>query len=849
MKKKVLSLFVLMLVVFTLFTTCFATTQNYMPEELKLIVTGLKILLGVISVYITGNLVMGIYGIVKGKREKQKEKYIAGFSILLFTILIVAFLIFVVFRMNVTIQKSLKLLLIPAILEILMLILAYRYSKINNIKIIKVISTIMLFPIVLAIFGVVMALVINWGGEEALFITLISAYIIISVINLIKGKKKNDKILFNVGKISFIGIIAFAILFTIAMIIEEEGIFAISIIAIVLSIIGSIVYCIKNKYKVKLVITTIVVLVLFSFPILISMLQGFQYGGIVENAAVGSMQPNFTAGPFQSYDSAMSGISNPIKNTIGFSTGGAKDINNFRENIENNYLPLLSDITYEGLYYDYYFDTGKVNQKDEMFYPSYSFAKSDDPISGQEEYYLSVGLNSNIKQEDFARKKLNLVIALDISGSMDSRFNSYYYDAVQKYYNDIYDEYNYDDLGDVIKAYNLEIEPPEGLEEENVEDMNKTKMQIANESVNLLIDQLNDDDRFGLVLFESDARVEKELNLIEDVNVKKLKSDILAIKAMGGTNFEAGYVEATKLIDEYLDVNQDEYENRIIVITDAMPNIGRTYKSELLEYIKKNADNKIGTTFIGVGVDFNTELIEELSKVRGANYYSVHDSKSFKDRMSKEFEYMVTPLVYDLSMKLESENYSIEKVYGTNEADRATGEIMYVNTLFPSASNENSEVKGGIILIRLKKNSNSSSDMKLTVTYEDRSGKKYSSEESVVIPNELGNKEYYDNTGIRKGIVLTRYVNLLKNWLLFEKTENKKYVLEDDAGIVDFNYTDIEIKDILGDWERTSEKLTVRKEYKEHFKTFKKYFENEIKQIKDDALKQEIEVLEKLIKY
>lgn len=845
MKKKVLSLLLLMFVAFTLFTTCFATTQRYMPDELKIIVTILKILLGVISVYITGNLIMGIYGTVKGKRKKQKEKYIAGFSILLFTILILAFLIFVVFRMNVTIKKSMMLLLIPAILEILMLILAYRYSKNNHIKIINIISGIMLIPVILAIFGLVMALLINWGGKETLFIALISTYIIISVINLIKGKKKNDKILFNIGKISLIGIIAFVILFTIALIIEEEEwIFAISIIAIILSILVSLIYCIKNKYKIKLAVTTIVVLMLFSFPMVMPMLQGFEYGGVVENSAQSNIKSNFTAGPFQSYDSAMTGIS-----TIGFATGGAKDINNFRENIENNYLPLLSDITYEGLYYDYYFDTGKVKQKDEMFYPSYSFAKSDDPISGEEEYYLSVGLNSNIKEEDFARKKLNLVIALDISGSMSSGFNSYYYDAVQKYYNDIYDEYNYDDLGDVIKAYNLEIEPPEGLEEENLEDMNKTKMQIANESVNLLIDQLNDDDRFGLVLFESDARVEKELKSIEDVNVKNLKSDILKISPMGGTNFEAGYVEATKLFDEYLDVDQDKYENRIIVITDAMPNIGTTYESGLLEYIKKNAENKISTTFIGVGIDFNTELIEELSKVRGANYYSVHNSKTFKDRMSKEFEYMVTPLVYDLSMKLESENYSIEKVYGTNEADKATGEIMYVNTLFPSASNENSEVKGGIILIKLKKNSNGNSDMKLTVTYEDRSGKKYSSEEAVVIQNGLEDKEHYDNTGIRKGIVLTRYVNLLKNWLLFEKTENKKYVIEDDDGIVDFNYTETEIKNILNDWERTSEKLTVGKEYKEHFKTFKEYLENEIKQIKDDTMKQEIEVLEKLIKY
>jgi hypothetical protein len=38
--------------------------------------------------------------------------------------------------------------------------------------------------------------------------------------------------------------------------------------------------------------------------------------------------------------------------SIGFSTGGAKDINNFRENIMQGYLPLPSDVTHEGLFYD-----------------------------------------------------------------------------------------------------------------------------------------------------------------------------------------------------------------------------------------------------------------------------------------------------------------------------------------------------------------------------------------------------------------------------------------------------------------------------------------------------------------
>jgi Ca-activated chloride channel homolog len=141
---------------------------------------------------------------------------------------------------------------------------------------------------------------------------------------------------------------------------------------------------------------------------------------------------------------------------MGFSVGGAKDINNFRENIKNNYLPLPSDITHEGLYYDYYFETGQAQECDKLFCPSYAYAVSDDPFNNYKEYYLSVGLNSNLKEEDFERKKLNLVVVLDISGSMGSPFSDYYYDK-----------------------FSVDEEEKKEMDE----DKNKNKMEIANEAV------------------------------------------------------------------------------------------------------------------------------------------------------------------------------------------------------------------------------------------------------------------------------------------------------------------------------------------------------------------------------
>ena len=505
---------------------------------------------------------------------------------------------------------------------------------------------------------------------------------------------------------------------------------------------------------------------------------------------------------------------------IGFSIGGAKDINNFRENIKNDYFPIYSDITYNGLFYDYYFDTGKKTKSEYLFSPSYSCAISKDPIKNMNEDYITVGLNSNIKESDFQRKKLNLVVVIDVSGSMNSKFYSYYYDCFS------------DDITNTMKS----------------DDDNKSKMEIANESVNILIDQLKADDRFGIVIFNEVAKIAKQIELVSETDIKNIKKNILEIKSFGGTNIKAGYSEATKLLEKYKNSSKSEYENRIILITDAMPNYDTTSPEGLLSYIKDNADKGIYTTFIGVGVDFNTKLIEKISDVKGANYFSVHNSKEFKERMGEQFEYMVTPLVFDLSLNLKSDDYNIEMVYGSDSLNSQKGNFMKVNTLFPSKNSEKGKVKGGIVLVKLKeKTEKANGKLELEVSYKDRNGEEYKNTQTINFDKNK-NEEFYDNSGIRKAIVLTRYANILKNWILFERTEDKKFMVGKNKGIVDLFYTEDEVFKILGEHERMSVKLKVSEEYKEIFRIMKDYILKENKEIMDDTLLKEIEILDLLIK-
>ena len=153
--------------------------------------------------------------------------------------------------------------------------------------------------------------------------------------------------------------------------------------------------------------------------------------------------------------------------TISFKVGGGSDVSVFREKIKQGIVPDKSDITFEGIFSEYYFDvTSNVDdsfvecvKNGYLFCPSYSQAVSpsldaflnqsnetvninnnvnntnqtEDTTNSNHakdlEYYVTVTLNSGVDQRDFERKKLNLVIVLDISGSMDLPFDEENYKA------------------------------------------------------------------------------------------------------------------------------------------------------------------------------------------------------------------------------------------------------------------------------------------------------------------------------------------------------------------------------------------------------------------------------------
>jgi len=283
----------------------------------------------------------------------------------------------------------------------------------------------------------------------------------------------------------------------------------------------------------------------------------------------------------------------------------------------------------------------------------------------------------------------------------------------------------------------------------------------------------------------------------------------------------------------------------MVVVTDAMPNLGDTDDENLREKLAANAERNLHATFVGVGVDFNADLVDELTTVRGANYYAVHSADEFERTLGEEFEYMVTPLAFDVSRSnWRRRGTTSSRVYGSTAAEDATDELLGVNTLFAPPT-EDGKTRGGVVLVQVERQSEDAT-MRLSASWEDRQGTRSETETTISFPD--GEPEQFANTGVRKAVLLSRYADLLKNWMVAERTDDEAVAQEGEEGDRGDRWDRSSTRRKgLGEWEQQSVPLTVSERDAERIGAFADYFEAEAGAIGDDSLDRELATMESIL--
>ncbi len=168
------------------------------------------------------------------------------------------------------------------------------------------------------------------------------------------------------------------------------------------------------------------------------------------------------------------------------------------------------------------------------------------------------------------------------------------------------------------------------------------KMEYAHQGLRTLIQQLSPQDRFGLVSFDDKAEINHYLSYVSSQDKNYLQQKISGIQPRGSTNISSGLQTAIQMMRENNSVARSE---RIILISDGLANQGITDPAALSNMVIAASQNygmgKASSPFalstIGVGLDFNENLLSNLADRGQGSYYYLQNPNGMFSILAQEF--------------------------------------------------------------------------------------------------------------------------------------------------------------------------------------------------------------------
>lgn len=163
------------------------------------------------------------------------------------------------------------------------------------------------------------------------------------------------------------------------------------------------------------------------------------------------------------------------------------------------------------------------------------------------------------------------------------------------------------DRKDAVLTFVIDVSGSMGME---------NRLGLVKRALRLLVDQLRPNDKIGIVVYGTTARV--VLPHTSVVNKQNILDHIDALCPEGVTNVEDGIRQGYELASRNL---QQDLTNRVILCSDGVANEGVTSPELLLKEIRDYVDAGIYLTTVGFGMgNYNDTLMEELAKKGNGNY-------------------------------------------------------------------------------------------------------------------------------------------------------------------------------------------------------------------------------------
>jgi Ca-activated chloride channel family protein len=147
------------------------------------------------------------------------------------------------------------------------------------------------------------------------------------------------------------------------------------------------------------------------------------------------------------------------------------------------------------------------------------------------------------------------------------------------------------------------------------------RLPLVKEALRLLVNELRPDDKVGIVVYGSDAKLVLEHTGLQDKG--KILDAIDALDNEGSTNAEAGLKMGYELASKGFD---PDGINRVILCSDGVANVGATTPDAIRAAIREYSEQGVYLTTVGFGMgDYNDYLMEQLADDGDGQYAYVDD--------------------------------------------------------------------------------------------------------------------------------------------------------------------------------------------------------------------------------
>lgn len=296
-------------------------------------------------------------------------------------------------------------------------------------------------------------------------------------------------------------------------------------------------------------------------------------------------------------------------NGSGVGQAGAQDFGQFRAILDNGDLPGPETLDDVGFFNEHKIELPPADCGDNICLHG-ELGVMGNMINGSNCTLVMLGMNTPIDPAQQPRLPLNLAIAVDTSGSM---------------------------AGQSIEA--------------------------VREGLYRMLDDLGPDDRISLISFNNDATVIVDAVSGDD---DLLTLAIGNLQATGRTNIYDGLRVAYETVEAHAD---SELQNRVILLSDGEASEGIQSDAKLVEMSSAYSAEGYSLTTIGMGNEFNPELMRDLAEKGAGAFYFLEDPAAVVEVFEEEVATFLVPLAKDVEISLSVDSgYALRAIYGTKQA-------------------------------------------------------------------------------------------------------------------------------------------------------------------------------------